>query len=95
MQLHTVIVTPYRTTAIETEYKPCFYAHLNYCHNTASPQANAAELVPSEYAVFFSSIVLGSSWVSSIVHFPVALQMLSPNLYALCYAQCIQVIKFP
>lgn len=91
IQLHTVT----RPTAIEVEHKPHLYAHLNEGNNAGSTQANAAELVRSEYAVVLNSILLGSSWVSPIVHFPVVLQMLSPNLYALCYAHCVQVIKFP
>lgn len=88
-------VSSVQTHCIETEHKPRLYAHLNDSNNAGSIQANAAELVPSEYAVVLSSIVFGSSWVCRIVHSPVALQMLSPYLYDLCYAHCIQVITFP
>lgn len=77
------------------EHKPRWCTRLNGSNNAGSTQANAAALAPSEYAVVLGFIVLGSSWVSPIVYFPVAFQMLSPNLYALCYALCIQVIKFP
>ena len=78
VQLHTVTVP----TTIGTEHKWCLYAHLHNSNNAGRTHENAAELVPSEYTVVLSSIVLGSSWVSPIVHFPVVLQMLSPSLYA-------------
>lgn len=84
-----------RPTIIENQQKLPLYAHLQYSNNAASTQANEANVLPSEYTMVSSSISGGPFWVSTITHFPVALHMLAHNLYALCYAYCIQVITFP
>lgn len=84
-----------RPTIIENQQKLLLYAHLQYSTSAASTEANEADLLPFEYTMVSSSVSGEPFWMSTITHFPVALQMLAHNLYALCYAYCTQVIKFP